>query len=99
MFALITGFLEDHVCRVCDTAHTLSMLDWMALATRELSGVVNAMQVSSSGGDIKIQFDVGEKRIELAGKPEVRPLARSSSSGIHYVINSASGSNLKRSNH
>ena len=33
--------------------------------------VVTVRQVSFSGGDVKIQFDAGEKRIKLAGKPEV----------------------------
>ena len=38
------------------------------MATRRLSGVVNARQVSSRGGDLRIQFDAGEQRIKLAGK-------------------------------
>ena len=51
---------------MCGSAHTLSTPYWMA--TRGLSGVVNARQVSSRGGDLRIQFDAGEQRIKLAGK-------------------------------
>ena len=39
---------------------------WMVVAIRELSGVIDAGQVSSSGGDIKMQFDAGDKTIKLA---------------------------------
>ena len=63
MFAPRAGIPEDPVC---GTAHTLSAPYWMA--TRELSGVVNTKQVSSRGGDLKIQFDAAEQRIKLAGK-------------------------------
>jgi len=63
MFAPRAGLPEDPVC---GTAHTLSTPYWMA--TKELSGVVNARQVSSRVGDLKIQFDAAEQRIKLAGK-------------------------------
>jgi len=63
MFAPRAGIPEDPVC---GTAHTLSTPYWMA--TKGLSGVVNARQVSSRGGDIRIEFDVTEQRIKLAGK-------------------------------
>ncbi len=63
MFAPRAGVPEDPVC---GTAHTLSTPYW--IATKELSGVVNAKQVSARGGDLKIQFDVAEQRIKLAGQ-------------------------------
>jgi len=63
MFAPRAGVPEDPVCV---TAHTLSTPYWMA--TKELSGVVNARQVSSRGGDLRIQFDATEQRIKLVGK-------------------------------
>ena len=63
MFAPRAGVPEDPVC---GTAHALATPYWMA--TRELSGVVNAKQVSARGGDLKIQFDVVEQRIKLAGQ-------------------------------
>lgn len=54
MFAPFTGFPENPVC--C-TAHTLSPY-WMS--TKGLSWMINARQVSSRGGDLKIQFDETE---------------------------------------
>ena len=63
MFGPRVGLPEDPVC---GSAHTLSAPYWMA--TRGLSGVIYAKQVSSRGGDLKIQFDAGEQRIKLAGK-------------------------------
>jgi predicted PhzF superfamily epimerase YddE/YHI9 len=63
MFAPRAGVPEDPVC---GTAHALATPYWMA--TRVLSGVVNAKQVSSRGGDLKIRFDETEQRIKLAGK-------------------------------
>ena len=63
MFAPRAGVAEDPVC---GSAHTLSTPYWMS--TRKLSGVVNAKQVSSRGGDLRIQFDATEQRIKLAGK-------------------------------
>ncbi|KAI9453694.1 Diaminopimelate epimerase-like protein [Lactarius psammicola] len=63
MFAPRAGIPEDPVC---GTAHTLSTPYWMA--TKELSGVVSARQVSARGGDLKIQFDAAEQRIKLAGQ-------------------------------
>lgn len=62
---------------VCGTAHTLSTPNWMA--TRGLSGVINARQVSSRGGDLIIQFDEAEESIKLAGK------VRTMSQGELYV--------------
>jgi diaminopimelate epimerase len=38
------------------------------MATRKVSGVVNAKQVSARGGDLKIKFDEMEHTITLAGK-------------------------------
>ena len=49
MFAPRADVPEDPVC---GTEHTLSTPYWMA--TTGLSGVVNAKQVSSRGGDLKI---------------------------------------------
>ena len=63
MFLPNVGLPEDPVC---GSAHTLSAPYWMT--TRGLSGAIYAKQVSSRGGDLKIQFDVGERRIKLAGK-------------------------------
>ncbi|KAF8266146.1 hypothetical protein EI94DRAFT_1830838 [Lactarius quietus] len=63
MFAPRAGLPEDPVC---GSAHTLSTPYWMT--TKELSGVVNARQVSSRVGDLKIQFDAAEQRIKLEGK-------------------------------
>ena len=63
LFAPDAGVHEDPVC---GTAHTLATPYWMA--TRELSGVVNAKSVSSRGGDLKIQFGETEQRIKLSGK-------------------------------
>jgi len=63
MFAPRAGIPEDPVC---GTAHTLATPYW--IATNELSGVVNAKQVSARGGDLKIQLDAAEQRIKLAGK-------------------------------
>jgi len=63
MFAPRAGIPEDPVC---GTAHTLSTPYWMA--TKGLSGVVNARQVASRGGDLRIQFDATEQRIKLVGK-------------------------------
>lgn len=63
MFAPQAGVHEDPVC---GTAHTLAAPYWMA--TRELSGVVNAKSVSSRGGNLRIQFDETGQRIKLMGK-------------------------------
>ncbi|KAH8997883.1 Diaminopimelate epimerase-like protein [Lactarius hatsudake] len=63
MFAPRAGIPEDPVC---GTAHALSTPYWMA--TKELSGVINARQVSTRGGDLRIELDVGEQRIKLAGQ-------------------------------
>ncbi len=63
MFAPRTGVHEDPVC---GTAHALATPYWMA--TRELSGLVNAKQVSARGGDLRIQFNVAEQKIKLAGQ-------------------------------
>ncbi|KAH9059827.1 Diaminopimelate epimerase-like protein [Lactarius vividus] len=63
MFAPRAGVPEDPVC---GTAHSLSAPYWMA--TRELSGVINARQVSTRGGDLRIELDVAEQRIKLAGQ-------------------------------
>ncbi|KAH9173986.1 Diaminopimelate epimerase-like protein [Lactarius sanguifluus] len=63
MFAPRAGIPEDPVC---GTAHALSTPYWMA--KRELSGVINARQVSTRGGELRIELDVGEQRIKLAGQ-------------------------------
>ena len=60
MFAL---GVEDPVC---GTAHALSTPYWMA--ANDISGVVFAKQVSAREGDLKIDFDAGERRIKLTGR-------------------------------
>ena len=51
---------------MCGTAHTMSTPYWMAL--RGISGVINKRQVSSRGGDPKIEFGEVEQRIKPTGK-------------------------------
>ena len=74
MFAARAGIPEDPVC---GTAHALSTPYWMA--AKNLSGVVFAKQVSLRGGDLRILFDAGERRIKLAGQ------VRGVSSGELYI--------------
>ncbi|KAH9975218.1 Diaminopimelate epimerase-like protein [Russula compacta] len=69
MFAARAGIPEDPVC---GTAHALATPYWMA--AKNLSGVVFAKQVSFRGGDLRILFDAGERRIKLAG--QVRGVSR-----------------------
>ncbi|KAI9435249.1 Diaminopimelate epimerase-like protein [Lactarius indigo] len=63
MFAPRAGVPEDPVC---GTAHALATPYWMA--TKDISGVVNARQVSARGGDLRIELDVADQRIKLAGQ-------------------------------
>jgi predicted PhzF superfamily epimerase YddE/YHI9 len=62
MFAPHAGVGEDPVC---GTAHTLSTPYWMA--TKNLSDVVFAKQVSPREGDLTIRLDASSGRIKLAG--------------------------------
>ncbi|KAH9986106.1 hypothetical protein BJV74DRAFT_979496 [Russula compacta] len=63
MFAPRDGIPEDPVCV---TAHALATPYWMA--AKNISGVVFAKQVSLRGGDLRILYDAGERRVKFIGQ-------------------------------
>jgi predicted PhzF superfamily epimerase YddE/YHI9 len=65
MFAPIAGVAEDPVC---GTAHTLSTPYWMVANNISESDAILAKQVSTRGGDLRIVWDAGERKIKLAGQ-------------------------------
>jgi predicted PhzF superfamily epimerase YddE/YHI9 len=71
MFAPRAGVAEDPVC---GTAHALSTPYWMVANNISESDVVIAKQVSARGGDLRILWDAGERKIKLAG--QVRSVCR-----------------------